>query len=444
MSSKTTKSIFINRQILNLSIPNIITNITVPLVGMVDIALMGHLANPVYIGAIALGSMIFNLLYSGVIFLRMGTSGFTAQAFGAFNRKEMSAILVRSFMVAQLIAFVLIALQTPIEWLGFKLIDANSNVENLAVSYFRIRIWAAPATLGVYAFTGWFLGMQNAKYPMFVALIINVVNIITSVYFVRVGGMRSDGVALGTVIAQYSGLIASVGFYYFAFSKKLSRITFKDIFDLKALKLFFKVNTDILIRSLLIAATFFYFNAVSAGLGNDILAINAVLLQFFMFFSYFVDGFAFAAEAIVGKYIGANNLKMLKASVNKLMMWGLLLAVAFTVVYLFGFKIIVSLLTNNESLIMSIMDYKLWVVLIPLVSFSAFIWDGIFTGATASSYMRNSMLIAVLLIFVPARYLLVPIIDNHGLWLALSLFLLARGVGLWISYGRIQGLGGRG
>ena len=443
MLSKNSKAFSLNRQILNLSVPNIITNITVPLVGMVDIALMGHLADPAYIGAIALGSMVFNLLYSGVIFLRMGTSGFTAQAFGALNRKEISAILFRSLIVAQLIASFLIAMQSPIEWLGFELINANSDVESLAISYFRIRIWAAPATLGVYAFTGWFLGMQNAKYPMFVALIINVVNIITSVYFVRVGGMKSDGVALGTLIAQYSGLIASVVFYYFAFRKKLSRISINDILNIKALKLFFRVNTDILIRSLLIAATFFYFNSVSASLGNDILAINAVMLQFFMFFSYFVDGFAFAAEAIVGKYLGAKNLKMLKASVSRLMIWGLMLAITFTAVYFIGYRLIVNLLTDNESLIMIIMDYKIWVVLIPLVSFSAFIWDGIFTGATASSYMRNNMIIAVLLVFIPARYILVPLYDNHGLWLALLLFLLARGVGLWISYGRGQVTGFR-
>ncbi len=443
MLSKNSKAFSLNRQILNLSVPNIITNITVPLVGMVDIALMGHLADPAYIGAIALGSMVFNLLYSGVIFLRMGTSGFTAQAFGALNRKEISAILFRSLIVAQLIAFFLIALQSPIEWLGFELINANSDVESLAVSYFRIRIWAAPATLGVYAFTGWFLGMQNAKYPMFVALIINVVNIITSVYFVRVGGMKSDGVALGTLIAQYSGLIASVVFYYFAFRKKLSRISINDILNIRALKLFFRVNTDILIRSLLIAATFFYFNSVSAGLGTDILAINAVMLQFFMFFSYFVDGFAFAAEAIVGKYFGAKNLEMLQASVSRLMIWGLMLAITFTAVYFVGYKLIVNLLTDNESLIMIIMDYKIWVVLIPLVSFSAFIWDGIFTGATASSYMRNNMIIAVLLVFIPARYIFVPLYDNHGLWLALLLFLLARGVGLWISYGRGQVTGFR-
>ena len=441
MLSKNSKAFSLNRQILNLSVPNIITNITVPLVGMVDIALMGHLADPAYIGAIALGSMVFNLLYSGVIFLRMGTSGFTAQAFGALNRKEISAILFRSLIVAQLIASFLIAMQSPIEWLGFELINANSDVESLAISYFRIRIWAAPATLGVYAFTGWFLGMQNAKYPMFVALIINVVNIITSVYFVRVGGMKSDGVALGTLIAQYSGLIASVVFYYFAFRKKLSRISINDILNIRALKLFFRVNTDILIRSLLIAATFFYFNSVSAGLGTDILAINAVMLQFFMFFSYFVDGFAFAAEAIVGKYFGAKNLEMLQASVSRLMIWGLMLAITFTAVYFVGYKLIVNLLTDNESLIMIIMDYKIWVVLIPLVSFLAFIWDGIFTGATASSYMRNNMIIAVLLVFIPARYILVPWYDNHGLWLALLFFLLARGVGLWISYGR--GLGYR-
>jgi len=443
MLSKNSKAFSLNRQILNLSVPNIITNITVPLVGMVDIALMGHLADQAYIGAIALGSMVFNLLYSGVIFLRMGTSGFTAQAFGALNRKEISAILFRSLIVAQLIASFLIAMQSPIEWLGFELINANSDVESLAVSYFRIRIWAAPATLGVYAFTGWFLGMQNAKYPMFVALIINVVNIITSVYFVRVGGMKSDGVALGTLIAQYSGLIASVVFYYFAFRKKLSRISINDILNIRALKLFFRVNTDILIRSLLIAATFFYFNSVSAGLGTDILAINAVMLQFFMFFSYFVDGFAFAAEAIVGKYLGAKNLEMLKASVSRLMIWGLMLAITFTAVYFIGYRLIVNLLTDNESLIMIIMDYKIWVVLIPLVSFSAFIWDGIFTGATASSYMRNNMIIAVLLVFIPARYILVPWYDNHGLWLALLLFLLARGVGLWISYGRGQVTGFR-
>jgi MATE family multidrug resistance protein len=424
----------LNRQILNLSIPNIVTNITVPLVGLVDIALMGHLDNYIYIGAIALGSMIFNMIYTGVLFLRMGTSGFTAQAFGAKNKQETANILFRSFILAQIIAIMLLLLQTPIEWLGFTFVNGEPQVEAIAQQYFKIRIWAAPATLGVYALSGWFLGMQNARIPMFIALIINTINIICSLYFVKITGLKSNGVALGTVIAQYSGLISAILFYLFKYKNQLPKVHFKNIVDWHALKIFFKVNNDILIRSILLMGTFFYFNAISAALGSDILAINAVLLQFFMIFSYFVDGFAFAAEALVGKYLGAANQQLLKSTIKRLLFWGLGLGVVFSLVYWVGNKTIISMLTDNQSLIDDIVPYSIWIIIVPIISFSAFLWDGIYTGATASAAMRNNMIIAAILVFIPARFIFVPLLGNHGLWLSLILFVFARGAGLWIYY----------
>lgn len=434
MSISKFKISSLNRQIISLSVPNIVTNITVPLVGMVDIALMGHLSGYMHIGAIALGGMMFSLLYSGLIFLRMGTSGFTAQAYGAKKKKETAHILYRSFILSQLLAILLIALQAPIEILGFSIINGDPQVESMAAAYFRIRIWAAPATLGVYALSGWFLGMQNARFPMYIAIIINIVNIATSVYFVKIEGMCFEGVALGTVIAQYSGLLIAIFFYFVKFHKKLPQISLLGIIDWKALKLFFKVNNDILIRSVLLTGTFFYFNAVSASLGNKILAVNAVLLQFLMIFSYFADGFAFAAEAIVGKHVGEKNREKIEIAVKQLFKWGLAIGITISLLYWIGYKPIINLLTNNNALITSILPYRLWIIGLPIISFAAFLWDGIYTGATASAPMRNNMIISVLLVFIPARFIFVPLFNNHGLWLALELFLLARGIGLWISY----------
>lgn len=417
-----------NRQILKLAIPNIVTNITVPLLSMVDLSLMGHLASVEYIGAVSLGGIIFNFIYAIFGFLRMGTSGFTAQAFGKKDQSEYNLLFLRSLFIGFLAGLLLILLQYPIEKMSFLMLKGSDDVESLAASYFRIRIFAAPATLGLFALNGWFLGMQNARVPMVIAIVINILNIGFNLFFVMVLGMKSDGVALGTLLAQYSGLFLAGFFIWKYYREEVSWKPLNDILDTKSLKIFLQVNKDILIRSVCLIFTFTFFTAKSASVGDTTLAVNTILLQFFMIFSYLIDGFAYAAESLTGKFIGAGKRKEMILSVKYLFLWGLAIALVFTLIYLLWNKYLIMLLTDNEKLIEAIRPYKFWIILVPVITFSSFLWDGIFVGATASIPMRNTMLIATILIFLPSVFMLFPVIGNHGLWLAMILFMAARGL----------------
>ena len=420
-----------NRQILRLSIPNIVTNITVPLLGLVDLAMMGHLGNPVFIGAIALGSTVFNIIYSGFAFLRMGTSGFTAQAFGAKKKDEVSLILYRSLSVGLLLAMLLLLFQYPIQWVAFRLLGGSSEVTGLAREYFFIRIFAAPATLGLYALYGWFLGLQNARIPMILAITVNLVNITLNFIFIFGFGMNSDGVALASVLAQYSGLALALILLFSKYKSYLKKFALTVVFHTKSLKKFFKVNADIFIRTLLLIFVLAFFTSKSAKMGDDILAVNTLLMQFFFIFSYFADGFAFAGEALAGKAKGAGDTKLLRETIKHLFYWGWGAGIAFVLLFGIGYNPLLYLLTDNEQLTAPAQQYRYWVILLPLTSFAAFIWDGIYIGVTASKAMRNSMLISSLLVFLPAYYLSIQFIGNHSLWFALHLFLISRGMLLW-------------
>jgi len=424
--------ISLNRQILRLSIPNIVSNITVPLLGLVDLAMMGHLDDPVYIGAIALGSAIFNMIYLSFGFLRMGTTGFTAQALGARLKSEITLILYRSVSVALVLALILIALQYPIQWAAFKLLDGSPEVKNLAQEYFYIRILAAPATLGLYALHGWFLGMQNAKIPMVLAILINSLNIIFNFIFIVGLNMTSDGVAFASVIAQYSGLLVAVVFVFSKYKSYL--ITFKAavIFQARSLEKFFRVNSDIFIRSILLILTLTFFTSRSARLGNEILAVNTLLFQMFFIFSYFADGFAFAGEALTGKAKGSGNKMLLHQTIKNLFYWGWGASVLFSLVYAFTLKPLLWIMTDNENLIQLAMQYRWWIIILPIASGAAFIWDGIYVGVTASKAMRNTMIVSALMIFLPSYFLSIGHLGNHSLWLALNLFMLSRGIFMWI------------
>lgn len=419
-----------NRSILRLAIPNIISNITVPLVGMADLAILGHMAaSPeAYIGAIALGGMIFNFIYAVFSFLRMGTTGFTAQAYGADNRKETSLIFARSMIVALAGGILLILLQAPVDWFTFRIIDSSAQVESLASEYFFIRIWAAPATLGLYTIMGWFLGMQNAKVPMLLAILINLVNIGANYTFVYGFGLKSDGVAWGTLIAQYTGFITGSLILLKQHRHIVKHWKRNAIMKISALRRFFMVNRDIMIRTILLILAFSYFTTHSARLGDDILAVNTLLLQFLFLFSYFLDGFAYAAESLAGKFYGAGNHKALKRFTRYIFIWGGAISIPFSIAYLGAGDYIIYILTDNSRVIQNASPYLPWLALVPLVSFAAFIWDGIFTGCTATAAMRNTMIIASLLIFLPLSCFLPLPMGNHGLWLALMAFMLARGV----------------
>ena len=423
-----------NKKILHLAIPNIISNISIPLLGIVDMALMGHLESDAYIGAIALGSLIFNFIYWGLGFLRMGTSGFTAQAWGRRDLPETILVLSRAGFIALVTSAFLLVLQKPVEILSFLVLKGETEVEQLAMAYFRIRVWAAPAALGQFALLGFFLGMQNARLPMVVLVTTNIINIICNYIFVMKLGMSSDGVALGTVIAQYSGLLIALFFFRKYFSKLFKYYSFRATTQWTKLKNFLLVNKDIFIRTMCLVIVFSIFTARSASSdllsqGEDTtLAVNSLLMQFFMFFSFLIDGFAHASEALTGKFIGAKDRESLTKSIRLLFLWGTAISVMFTLLYLLGGNAIFRLLTNNPEVIANAKPYYFWVILVPVVSYVAFLWDGIYIGATAGPQMRNAMLISTLVIFFPAYFLAGKFMGNHGLWFAFILFMIARGV----------------
>ena len=422
-----------NREILKLAIPNIISNITVPLLGLVDMILMGHLSSPVYIGAIALGGTIFSVLYSFFSFLRAGTTGFTAQSFGSNDFSEISYSLYRSITIAILASLLILCIQNPIASLSLTLLDGSSEVKNLAITYFYVRIWAAPANMLLYCLNGWFIGMQNTKIPMIIAISINVLNIIFSIFFVTVMHQDVVGVALGTVIAQYCGLVIALAFIATKFRKHLIRIDFSTLLNVNKIKKFFKVNTDLMIRSILLVFTIAFFTSQSAKLGDDILSVNMILLQSFYIFSYFTDGFAYAGEALVGKFIGSKDSESLGLVVKLLFRWGMLISIPFTILYTLFPTPFVRIISDDAMIIAATQPYYIYMALIPVITFAAFLWDGVYIGATASKAIRNTMIISALIVFLPLWYFLMPVWGNDGLWMAFLGFMIARGVSMTVS-----------
>ncbi len=415
-----------NKQILRLAIPNIISNITVPLLAMVDIAIAGRLESSLYIGAIALGTMIFNIIYWNLGFIRMGTSGFTSQAYGAENFSEMANLLLRSLLVALGFGALIILLQIPIFNIAKLFIKTDGQTIEYVAQYFFITVWSAPAMLSIYAFNGWFIGMQNAKTPMYVAIINNLLNIFLSYLFVYHFGMQIAGIALGTMLSQFSTLLLFIVIYYLFYGKKLKKYyNWNEILRIDAFKKFFQVNADIFIRTILLVIVTTFFTFASTHMGNDILAVNTLLMQFFMLFSYFMDGLAYAGEALTGKFIGRKNQQDLSTMIKILFTWGIGLSLITSVVYFFFTPNILSLLTDKKEIILLAQKFTFWVLIIPIVGFATFIWDGIYVGATASKAMRNSMIIATIMFFV-TYYTLSAVWKNNGLWLAFILYLVGR------------------
>ena len=428
MFKRDAQSRNLNKQILSLAIPNTISNLSVPMLSAVDTALMGRLENEQYLGAIAIGGVIFSFVYWGFGFLRMGVTGLTAQAYGAKDAKESTLILKRAAIVGLLIGLLLIVVQPLIAALSFYLMDAGAEVEQLARSYFHIRIYAAPATLTLHVFHGWFLGMQNAKYPMFLAIVVNLLNLVLNLVFVKVLMMTSDGVALGTVIAQYFGLLCTVGLFLRKYRHLWDGWHLKGVLNLPALKRFFRISGDIFIRTLSVLFCHAFFTSKAAALSDTALAINTILLQFIHILAYGIDGFAFAVESLVGRYKGAREITNLKRSVRYSFWWVLLLSAGFSLVFgLLGTKLLY-FFTNKTDLLIGARPYLIWIAIAPPINSVAYIWDGVFIGATASTPMRNSML-ASTVVFLFA-YVLLKGLGNHGLWLALTLFSIARGATL--------------
>lgn len=416
-----------NRQILRLATPNIISNITVPLLGMIDIAIAGHLSSVLYIGAISLGTSIFNMIYWNFSFLRMGTSGFAAQAYGARDFTEMINTLIRSLMVALGIGLIIILLQIPIFSLANLFIHTSNETIDYIGKYFFIVVWSAPAMLSMYAFNGWFIGMQNAKTPMYIAIGNNVLNILLSFTFVFYLNMSIAGIALGTMLSQFATFLATFVIWYRNYGKKMQKyLNWSVALQKDTFKHFFKVNSDIFIRTFLLVSVTTFFTFASSGMGDTVLAANALLMQFFMLFSYFMDGFAYAGEALTGKFIGAKQRHQLKKLVRNLMVWGVGIAIAASIIYFFFTPTIFRILTDKQTIISVASDYAIWTMLIPFAGFATFIWDGIYVGATASGAMRNSMIVAAAVFFL-SYFLVAPWYGNNGLWLSFILYLFFRG-----------------
>lgn len=398
----------LNKEILSLAIPSILANITVPLVGMADIAVAGHLGGgngaAALIGGITIGTMLFDLLYWNFAFLRSGTGGLTAQAYGRLMAgsggvDQVHGILLRALKIALLSGVALIALQWVVLWLAFLLVDCTPQVRELASEYFKIRIWAAPATLSLFAFKGWFIGLQDTVRPMIADLIVNGLNILLSfgLGFGLCGlpAMGFAGVAAGTLIAQWCG------FTYAAFAARhaLGQLVDQDqqyTADQIQAPSFFRMNRDLVLRSLGMIAVYIGFTVISARFGDTMLAVSAILMKLLLVFSYFTDGFAYAGEALTGRFIGAGDKLGVHAAIKGCFIWGWGLAGAFMLMYGLGGVPAFHLLTSDVTVVEAGREFIPWLLLMPLIGVPAFIWDGVFTGATATSAMRDSTLLCAM------------------------------------------------
>jgi len=424
--------------ILQLALPAIVTNITVPLLGLVDTAIVGHMGAATYIGAVSVGSMIFNLVYWVFGFLRMGTSGMTAQAYGRKDLAEAARLLGRSVLVALTVALAVVVLQWPLCEVMMWFIGPTADVRPLAATYFRIVVWGAPASLGLFALTGWMIGMQNTRLPMVVSIVQNVVNIMASLVLVYVLGMKVEGVAIGTVVAQYAGLLTAAGLLWRSYRTVLGKWRMENgewrigrggrlLWVTRGLGPFFRVNRDIFLRTLFLVAVNLYFTSAGARQGATILAVNTLLMQLYLLFSYIMDGFAFAGEALGGRYWGAADKVMLRSVVRRLFGWGAAMTLLFTAVYVLGGMPFLRLLTDEPSVVEASRSYVWWAYLIPVAGVAAFVWDGIFIGTTLTRGMLLSSAVAAVVFFLGV-WLLMPLMGNHGLWLSMLLYLAVRGI----------------
>jgi MATE family multidrug resistance protein len=411
-----------------------ISNVSTPLLGAVDTAVMGHLPDPAYIGGVAIGAVLFNFLFWGFGFLRMGTTGFTAQAQGAGDHDELRAALVRPLILAVGLGGLVIAVQVPVGLFAFAILDASSAVEALAGDYFAVRIWSAPFALANYALLGWLLGVQRPVAVVALQIGLNGTNIVLDLLFVVGFGWGIEGVALASLIAE----AGAAGFGLWLVRGQLTGpIDRARVFARARRRVLFRVNLDILIRTLCLIAAFAYMTALSAEMGDTVLAANAVLLQFVSFMAYGLDGFAHAVEVLAGHALGARLRGAFRQAVVVSTLWALGAAVLATLVLWLGGGPAIALFTNIADVRDTAAAYMPWIVAAPLVSIWSFQLDGIFIGATRTAEMRNAM-IASLGIFLAACWLLVPALGNHGLWLAFTVFMAVRGVSLAVFYPRLE------
>jgi len=425
-----------------IAIPSVLANLSTPLLGLSDSFIMGHLPHERYLAAVALGSMFFSILYNGVNFLRMGTTGLAAQAQGREDELSLGRLLLRGCISAAMIGILFVFLQSLILNAFFIFIETETQVTNLTAQYFTIRIWGAPFALMNYVASGWLLGMGRAKEVLYIHLYMNIVNILLNFVFVYGYDMTANGVALGTVLSETTAFLLSL--YYV---KRHSRMNFsipifgstvlENIFNISAFKVLFSLNRDIFIRTMCLTMTLASFVVLGTRFGTEVLAANAVLMNLQNLTSYGLDGFAQAAEVLVGKEIGRKSKKNLRASVIISSKWAIITALAMTFFYYIFGEMIINLLTNIETIRNISSNYLTWIIILPLLSIWSFQLDGIFIGATAGSSMRNGMIISVIS-YVLAIFILIPLWGNHGLWAAYSIFMIMRAITLFYKYPEIE------
>ena len=426
----------INRQILALAVPSIIANITTPLLALVDTAIVGHMGSAMFIAAIALGGSVFNMVYWLFNFLRMGTSGITAQEYGRGTSGNTSETLTRSLLIALTVGVALIVLRKPIISIAINFMDPDPATADIARTYCHILIFGAPALLASYSFTGWFIGMQNSRATMWISLLINVTNIGASLLLVYGLNVGIKGVALGTLTAQWTGAAAA-----FLMARhngyRIKRQGGHPIFDRQKIKQFFSVNFDIFLRTICLIAVTVWFTRTGAQQGTLMLSVNALLMQFFIIFSYFMDGFAFAGEALTGKSIGAGDKTLMQLTVKHLLGFGIGLSIMFSILYTIGGDTVLHILSNEDDVLQATRDFSWWVVTVPVAGFSAFIWDGIYIGATQTKWMLVAVFSAMIVFFVSLK-IAYPFMGNHGLWLAFISYLVVRGLILTLTYRKVK------
>jgi len=426
-----------DRRIWALAAPIMLSNTTVPLLGLVDTGVMGHLPGPEYLGAVGLGTTVFNFIFWGFGFLRMGTTGLVAQAYGRGDREGLRALLLQAGALGLILALSLLLLSPLIEWLMLYLLDGSEQVLALLGQYFRIRIWAAPATLMSYVLIGWFVGMQNTRATLAVMVLANSVNIALDLLFVVGLDWKIEGVAAASVVAQYAGvalgLLLTRGLLRRAHA--LGGWPWQALVDWPAIRKLLAVNGDIMIRTLSLLFAFAFFSRQSAVLGDDVLAANTVLLNFIMLMAFALDAFAHAAEALVGRMLGAEDRDGLRWTFWRTGVWSALFAAVFALAYALAGGLLIDTLTSIASVRELARVYLPWLVIAPLLSVWSYWLDGVYIGATRSRDMRNTMLLS-LAIFLGLWWLSLPL-ANHGLWLAFMAFMLARAASMgWVLWWR--------
>ncbi|MDH4124102.1 MAG: MATE family efflux transporter [Gammaproteobacteria bacterium] len=424
-----------DRDVWRIAAPMILSNVSVPLLGMVDTGVTGHLGSATYLGAVAIGGTVFGFLYTGMNFLRMGTTGIAAQQFGANDNEGLRSSLGQALIVALLIALALLAVQRPIAQIAMQLIGPEQQVKAFALQYFSIRIWSAPGTLANFVLIGWFIGLQNARVPLLIFLTVNVTNILLDLWFVLGLGMKVDGVALASLIAEYAGLAVAFFFAVRALRNRSGQWPLAQLFNVRSYAAFFAINANLLIRTMTLMFAFAFLTAQGARLGGVMLAANAVLMNLQHLTSFALDGIAHSAEALVGKAVGEKRRDALEHSVRLALKWSLIFAAGFCASYIVIGPMLIRVLTDLPDVRIAAREFLPWLIISPLISAWPFLYDGVYVGATRAREMRNLMLISTILVFVPAWYLLQGL-GNHGLWLAFTLFMASRGIGLHLTYRR--------